>query len=240
MKKESAKRGYVTKEEVEGHINKMVEKIPPYNRTWSHKDYVDSKKRQYIAKIKQRKGLLARGTAQAVDEIYRGYVKEDADSMYKYAEELSAGHSTGNMTRDCVNANSEAGLYSAASHKYEELGEYDKAIVSANKAVNAKFNARWLSPGDNPVGEQDLASEQADLEKRARMLKSKYGGQGGLEKATATASIVGLVAGIFFLSTNITGNAIADMATKTTSFLGAGLLIVGLVAGFFWLKGRKR
>jgi hypothetical protein len=29
------------------------------------------------------------------------------------------------------------------------------------------------------------------------------------------------------------------MTTKTTSFLGASLLIVGLVAGFFWLKGRK-
>jgi hypothetical protein len=53
------------------------------------------------------------------------------------------------------------------------------------------------------------------------------------------ASIVGILGGIFFLSSNITGNAIADMTTKTTSFLGAGLLIVGLVAGFFWLKGRK-
>ena len=33
--------------------------------------------------------------------------------------------------------------------------------------------------------------------------------------------------------------AIADATTKTTSFLGAGLVIVGLVAGFFWLKNRK-
>jgi hypothetical protein len=53
-------------------------------------------------------------------------------------------------------------------------------------------------------------------------------------------AIAGVLGGIFFLSTNITGNAIADMTTKTTSFLGAGLLIVGLVAGFFWLKGRKK
>jgi len=30
------------------------------------------------------------------------------------------------------------------------------------------------------------------------------------------------------------------MTTKTTSFLGAGLLIVGLVAGFFWVKSRKK
>lgn len=54
----------------------------------------------------------------------------------------------------------------------------------------------------------------------------------------ATA-ILGVAGGIFFLSSNITGNAIADLTTKTTSFLGAGLLIVGLVAGFFWLKNKK-
>ena len=53
-------------------------------------------------------------------------------------------------------------------------------------------------------------------------------------------TIAGLGAGIFFLSSNITGNAIADMITKTISFLGAGLVIVGLVAGFFWIKSRNK
>lgn len=56
---------------------------------------------------------------------------------------------------------------------------------------------------------------------------------------SSVIAIAGLGAGIFFLSSNITGNAIAEMTTKTTSFLGAGLVIVGLVAGFFWLKSRK-
>jgi len=53
-------------------------------------------------------------------------------------------------------------------------------------------------------------------------------------------TIAGLGAGIFFLSSNITGNAIADMTTKTISFLGAGLVIVGSVAGFFWIKSRNK
>ena len=53
-------------------------------------------------------------------------------------------------------------------------------------------------------------------------------------------TIAGLGAGIFFLSSNITGNAIADMITKTISFLGAGLVIVGSVAGFFWIKSRNK
>ena len=52
--------------------------------------------------------------------------------------------------------------------------------------------------------------------------------------------LIGLGAGIFLLSSNITGNVIADLSTKTTSFIGAGLLVVGLVAGFFWVKSRKK
>jgi hypothetical protein len=52
-------------------------------------------------------------------------------------------------------------------------------------------------------------------------------------------AILGLLGGIFFFSSNITGNAIANLTTKTTSFLGAGLLVIGLVAGFFWLKAKK-
>lgn len=50
----------------------------------------------------------------------------------------------------------------------------------------------------------------------------------------------GIIGGLFFLSSNITGNAIANLSVRTNSILGAGLLIVGLVAGFFWLKSRKR
>jgi hypothetical protein len=56
------------------------------------------------------------------------------------------------------------------------------------------------------------------------------------EKATATASIVGVLGGIFFLSSNITGNAIANVSQSSGNILGAVLLVVGLVAGFFWVK----
>jgi len=73
-------------------------------------------------------------------------------------------------------------------------------------------------------------SDILELEERVRRRRMVW----------AFPSIVGILGGIFFLSSNITGNAIANMTTKTTSFLGAGLLIVGLVAGFFWVKSRKK
>jgi len=62
---------------------------------------------------------------------------------------------------------------------------------------------------------------------------------GGLERFALAASMIVVFLGIFFLSSNFTGNTIMDLSTKTTSFLGAGLLIVGLVVGFFWLKRNK-
>jgi hypothetical protein len=61
--------------------------------------------------------------------------------------------------------------------------------------------------------------------------------EGGLGKAvTSVIVIAGVLGGIFFLSTNITGNAIANVSQNSSNVLGAVLLVVGLVAGFFWVK----
>jgi len=58
-------------------------------------------------------------------------------------------------------------------------------------------------------------------------------------KLAMIVSISGFILSAFFLSTNLTGNAIADLSTKTTSFLVAGSIIIGLVAGFFWFRSCK-
>lgn len=63
--------------------------------------------------------------------------------------------------------------------------------------------------------------------------------EGLAAKATAIISIIGLIGAIFFLSTNITGNAIANVTNSTSNIVGACLLVVGLVCSFFWLRRRK-
>lgn len=57
-----------------------------------------------------------------------------------------------------------------------------------------------------------------------------------LEHIAGSIAIAGVLGGLFFLSPEITGNAIADLNSQTNSFIGVGLLILGLIAGFFWLK----
>ena len=60
------------------------------------------------------------------------------------------------------------------------------------------------------------------------------------ERLTGTAAVLGLLGGLFFLSFNLTGNIIADSSIKTTSFIGIGLLVIGLIAGAFWLNNRRK
>ncbi|MBR9705985.1 solute carrier organic anion transporter [Candidatus Pacearchaeota archaeon] len=57
-----------------------------------------------------------------------------------------------------------------------------------------------------------------------------------LEHYFGIISLFGFVLGGFFLSPNLTGNAIANLTTKTTSIIGAGLFIAGIVGTYFWIK----
>jgi hypothetical protein len=135
-------------------------------------------------------------------------------------------------------------VYEGASGNYEILAEIYEKEGKKQDAIRCQKMAEDLKKREgrerNWRDDKDSMEEghRRELLGLRRMWKRK-GLSGIFDQATATASIVGIVGGIFFLSTNITGNAIADMTTKTTSFLGAGLLIVGLVAGFFWVKSRK-
>ncbi|MDP2947157.1 MAG: hypothetical protein Q8N88_03500 [Nanoarchaeota archaeon] len=63
--------------------------------------------------------------------------------------------------------------------------------------------------------------------------------EGGLEKSFSIISILALLSGLFFLSFSFTGNVVGNLANSTQNIVGGSLIIVGLVAGFFYIKGRK-
>jgi hypothetical protein len=122
---------------------------------------------------------------------------------------------------------------------------FEQALTPYSDVIHSKH-----TPNERVKAEQRLREdlEKATDEMYATGRVRKGWGAEYLKKAieerrrgiSSVITIAGLGAGIFFLSTNITGNAIADLTTKTTSFFGAGLVIVGLVAGFFWLKSRRK
>jgi hypothetical protein len=64
--------------------------------------------------------------------------------------------------------------------------------------------------------------------------------EGNLEqRLSAIIGISGILGSIFFLGSSVTGNAIGNIGRSSGSWLGIGLLAIGLIAGFFWLKNRK-
>ncbi|MFC1681991.1 hypothetical protein ACFL0X_00020 [Nanoarchaeota archaeon] len=58
-------------------------------------------------------------------------------------------------------------------------------------------------------------------------------------KLMGVISITGFITSLFFLSSNITGNTVANISSQTSSLVGSGLLVVGLIAGAFWMKMRE-
>ena len=55
-------------------------------------------------------------------------------------------------------------------------------------------------------------------------------------KVASIIGISGIALALVFLSPNLTGNAIANLTTKTSSLIGAGLFIMGIVGSYFWFK----
>jgi hypothetical protein len=74
----------------------------------------------------------------------------------------------------------------------------------------------------------------------ARQTKSDFDRKSLEQKVSSVIAIAGILSSFFFLGSSITGNAIGNISKTSGSWLGIGLLVLGLIAGFFWLKNRKQ
>ncbi len=104
----------------------------------------------------------------------------------------------------------------------------------------------YVSPADakkygfNTSGKYDKDRTPVEVNERGNIQLLRVN-QSGLEKAAASmATILGIFGGVYFLSANITGNVISDSVAKTASFLGTGLIVLGIIAGFFWIRAKKQ
>ncbi len=95
-----------------------------------------------------------------------------------------------------------------------------------------KINRRLKSiPYDVEGVEDERAINESSQRFKKRASKSSK-----LEQITGVIFIMGITIGLLSLS-GITGNIIGSRTI--TNSIGAGLLIIGLIAGFFWLKKRS-
>jgi len=192
---------------------------------------------KYLEKYKQGPGKLKKAEENLVKGKKR--INEYVENIFSMDNSATILDPGGSGIHDyLINPLLESG------QSFESLGKFDKSQEAHSLAYEWNLFFRNMGRKMSIAQARDFFENHPKLKPSLEGIKEESKRSKGLERALNSASpaivSVGILSGIFFLSTNITGNAIADFSTKTTSFLGAGLLIVGLVASFFWIKSRKK
>ena len=297
VKKESATRGYMTQEEVEGHLKNFSES---YDGEFA--------KVKYLKTILQR-GKLAPETQKNVRrdlaKVYsEGHNYIDADltlienggeDKVEAIRDLKARRDNERAAEILV-ANDElegaANIYSSIGNHFEQQKEYDKASAAFAKAIDLKIKlgenvgnmihnyklGLYESKDNRTIKYASLLEKAAENEGglgvKLTFLKSaqeRYQKAGNVIKALSIGkklgpleqklkaenerldkywaskdtvetiiSTLGILGGLFFLSPNLTGNAISNMTTQTASWIGAVLIVIGIIALYFLMKAKKR
>ena len=108
-------------------------------------------------------------------------------------------------------------------------------LASYKKTVDAELDPSKEGPIVQKA-RRDLAKGR-DL---GTLMASRRGRGHGHTKLFLFSGILGVIVGLLFLSSNITGNVIGNLTNSTSSVIGVILLCVGLVTGFFYFRDKKK
>jgi len=167
---------------------------------------------------------------------YVGKIKsiDDMKGMERSCQELvefsQSGQPTYNMGRDLYKLS----VYLNRARLYSDARGSALNPVGYQEAKDAAEEAFELAQRHRKTLEEKVSKAEGQLKRNKKDYESR------LEVYSKAAAIIGIIGAGIFLSSNITGNAIADLSSNTTSWVGGVLLAVGLVAGFFWLRRKKK
>ena len=112
----------------------------------------------------------------------------------------------------------------------KEIFGKDVEIVGFSDPLDAELSGEFK----NYYEKANKVFEKIDKGSLASRFARK---KAGLEQsATVILAIVSIGAGIFFLSPNLTGNAIASLTNQTSSIIGAVLILIGIISTFIYFK----
>lgn len=255
VKKESAKRGYMTKEEVEGHlkgIGTTSAKITYLN---------DILKKRRIYGIGKRIGLISKNTEEAIfdllGDLYSKKKEYDrAAASYRAAKNYPKYDESSEEVGEFMikhppaaklfGPTRVAGFFLWMAHDFEKLGEMDRARKYHKKAIKIMKDYEGdfysASPTFKTFSRENFfpdfigpESTEGIIKKLEAQLGRFDKKEGELEKRTsAVISIVGVLAGLFFLSPVVTGNAIGAISSNNSTGIGVALIVLGLIGVYFW------
>jgi hypothetical protein len=103
----------------------------------------------------------------------------------------------------------------------KEIGDSKKPEIEFHKYLNLKYARPEKSSEGLEKARNELGGHE-NLEQRTKILPVISGGS--------------LIIGLLFLSPTITGNVIGISRNITSNLVGSILIVIGLIAGFFWFK----
>lgn len=75
-----------------------------------------------------------------------------------------------------------------------------------------------------------------DFEKQNSVLQ-RVDAEGNLEKKVLSiVATLGILSGLFFLSSNITGNVVGNLNQTSSNWIGGILFVIGLIGGYFFVR----
>ncbi len=221
-KKEGIERRDMTLREIRSKLRHEHSDSPTKDEIWDMNprrlDQID-----YLEKILKRKALLTPETRQ---NVYRAL-----DKLYaQEARSLKWGYIRSGLSP------SQSYKLDHASEYIDRMGElaedredYSRAVKLYTRALKLNEKAERRGSGSwSPVH----TKEEIDA------LKKRVSHTSTLEQSSAAVAIIAIALGTFFLSSNITGNAISNLTTKMNYF-GLGLIILATIIGLFYIYKRN-
>lgn len=227
VKKASAKRGYMTLGEINSKLDKKYKESAIKDEVWEDMNPRRLDKIDYLQKVLKKKNLLDAGTRERVYDILDNlYAQEVRSQKWQY---VKSGFSR-SETYKLDNASEDI---DARGKLAEERGDYPLAVKFYEQALALNEKAERLEAGSHSGVH---SREQIDALKKKIPRNISF-----LERLMPLViAVVGLVSGIFFFSTSVTGNAISNLSSTTSSWIGGVLVLIGVVALGFWIKNKKR
>jgi hypothetical protein len=120
--------------------------------------------------------------------------------------------------------------HSEAARHWVSIGEIHKAIKNYEKAASLYEKS---SSADGVIGKKKAEKARRNAD---RLRKVKSGEWHGLEGTAKAAAIIGIIGGLLFFSSNLTGNVIGSQ--DNTNLIGLAFILIGIIGAFFWMKMR--
>ncbi len=181
----------------------------------------------YLNRLLKKSGLLSPTTREAIyskmGDLYETEASEAEDVKYMREPMIKA-----------IEAYTQAGEI----HKARSL--LNKIYLVNNSVLSNSIIPWHLEAFGDLIDEGKAKRLEYEIEREDKRKKGKKGIRSVERYLPPTTTIIGFIGAIFFFSSNLTGNAIANLSNPVSNIFGAIFFLVGILGTFLYFKGKTK